>query len=101
MAYKKGQSGNPKGRPKGASNNGLNELRKQLQGALNKEGRKHKKTFLAHVAEQAYKDRTVLSAVLSKLLPDLKSVDANIKADGMKLIIECNMKPKWKNKGTS
>lgn len=98
--FKKGQSGNPKGRPKGATNNALRELRKQLQVALDVEGEAKGTTFLKHVAEQAYKDKNVLQTVLGKLLPDLKSVDATVKSDGLTLTIICSRKPKWQKKDT-
>lgn len=100
-AYKKGQSGNPNGRPKGSKNKLTTKLREELRLALQEVGEEKNKTFLRHVAEQAYEDKTVLNTVLGKLLPDLRSVEAEVKADGMTLIVECNMTPAWKKKDTS
>ena len=68
--WKKGESGNPGGRP--------SEARAELEKALDAVGEKNDTTFLKHVAEQAYKDNGVLKAVIDKFLPDLKSVDAKV-----------------------
>lgn len=70
--WKKGESGNPGGRP--------SEARAELEKALDAAGKKRNPTttFLKHVATKAYEDTGILKAVIDKFLPDLKSVDAKV-----------------------
>lgn len=73
MGFKKGQSGNVDGRPKGIPNK-----QKELMDAIRYvQGRKGKK-LLVHAIEQAYDDNAVLMAVLKKLVPDRKFIEADI-----------------------
>ena len=69
-----GNPGNPKGRPKKPE---IDELRI----ALNKAAKKHDKTLLDHAVERAYTDTNVLIAILRKLLPDLRSVEQDIRTE--------------------
>lgn len=69
--WKKGQSGNPNGRPK-------SDTRKLLEDAIASEAKKRGKSLYQHLVERAYLDDTVLVALARKLMPDLKSIDANI-----------------------
>lgn len=71
MAWKKGQSGNPAGRKR-------NEARELLEKAVHAEAKKRKKSLFEHAIERAYEDDTVLVALLRKLIPDLKGIDANL-----------------------
>ena len=64
--FKKGVSGNPAGRGKGALDM-VNELRKSLERV----GKKKKKSFIDHFVETAYEDNSVLVALGKKVLPDL------------------------------
>ena len=68
MPFKKGQSGNPKGRPVSA---GIDDLRRAIKIV---EGRKKKK-FLIHAVQEAYTDNKVLVAILKKIIPDLKYIE--------------------------
>lgn len=68
MAWTKGQSGNPSGRP-------ISENRRLLEKAIATVERKRKKKFWLHVVERAYDDDGVLKAVLDKLVPDLKALE--------------------------
>lgn len=71
MPFQKGHASNPAGGKKG-------EARLDLERAIKRVGKRKGKKFWEHVAEQAYTDNSVLNAILRKLVPDLKSLDANI-----------------------
>jgi len=73
MPFVKGQSGNPKGRPK-------KPTIEALEKAIKKVERKKKKKLMEHFVEQAFDDNGVLVALLKKMLPDLKQVEGVIKA---------------------
>lgn len=73
MVFKPGESGNPEGRPK---NPAIEELRNALEKVQNGDG----STLLEHFVKRAYESDAVLIAVVKKLLPDLRTVEANILA---------------------
>jgi len=74
--YKPGESGNPKGRPKGSKNRySIAELWHAIERVESKKGVKR---LLDHFIGRAYKNDQVLIAVMKKLLPDLKSIDGLI-----------------------
>ena len=66
-----GNSGNPNGRPK---NPETEELRKAL--ALAK--KEHKKSFLKHFVDRAFRDDGVAIALARKILPDKSSNDVDV-----------------------
>ena len=68
MAWKKGQSGNPKGRHKKP------EIQK-LRDALDKVEKKKKTTFIEHFVEKAFTEKDYAIALARKILPDLKALD--------------------------
>ena len=70
--WKKGVSGNPKGRPK----KGLTEG-DMLLAAIDKMEKFKRLSILEHLVDRAYENDAVLIALLKKLVPDLKSMDIN------------------------
>ncbi len=89
--WKKGQSGNPCGRPK-------HKWRELLDKALIDVGKQNKTTPMKALAEAYYKDNTVKLGVLKTMLPQLKAVDAKINEDSpFRLIIDLSPRtPKTK-----
>ena len=69
MAYKKGESGNPNGRPQGTTRTNL------LMDAIAKVEKRKKKKILLHAIEQAYDDPKIMVAILKKIIPDLKAIE--------------------------
>jgi len=81
MPFTKGQSGNPYGRPVGPRG----ELNDAFIAAIKSVEKDTKKNLLKHFVRRALADDSVLIAVMRKLLPDLKSLDAflNVVEDRM------------------
>jgi len=75
----KGQSGNPKGRPK----DGHTRLDNLLKGLRAVESERNL-NLLKHFFEEAFTDKTILVAAMKKLYPDLKSIEqVTLAADSM------------------
>jgi len=70
--WKKGFTGNPLGRKNHKSES------EYLRDAINKIGSLRNKPFFEAVAEAAYEDRTVMIAVLKKIVPDLKHITGDV-----------------------
>ena len=70
-SWRKGQSGNPNGRPKKPE---IDALRTAIT-AVEKE---NKITLLEHFVRRAYENDSVLVALCKKFLPDMKSLVWNI-----------------------
>lgn len=76
MRWQKGQSGNPNGRPKGSRN----KWRRELDDAIACiEGKKGKKLLHAAV-EMAFENPKMMGAILKKILPDMRYVEADVRA---------------------
>jgi len=71
--FGKGVCGNPKGRPKGSRNK---YSVADLYEAIKEVEEEEKKNLMKHFVKQAFADKTVLVALMKKMLPDLKSVEA-------------------------
>ena len=73
------------------------EYRLLLDAAMAAESKVQKISLLRHAIRQAYTDNTVLIAIVRKLLPDLKSIDAKVtQATPFRLIIDLTDRPKTK-----
>lgn len=96
MGFKKGQSGNPKGRPKKGTS-----VMEQLVKALRKEGVRRGKPFWDRVAEVSWDDAKVMIAVTRKMLPDKTEVDVGLTEGLAKALIEAKQRLKEKTHGLS
>lgn len=72
----KGVSGNPKGKTVGATN----KWRRKLDEAIAIIENKKKQHLLHRAIEMAYEDPRVMVAVLKKILPDMRYVEADVRA---------------------
>ena len=84
MAFKKGQSGNPKGRPRGAKNKATNELREWVERLIND----NLDTFANDIKELDPNDRVkFFLALLNYTLPKQQSVKAEINDEREQIVI--------------
>jgi len=86
--WKKGHSGNPKGRPKGVS-----EIDVFRQALITVEKDKKQKLY-EYAIERAFVSDIVLVAILKKLIPDKTGIELPNEGDSITLIYE----PATKNK---
>lgn len=75
--FKPGQSGNPKGRPKGSVS--VTQWRRELEKAIKSVEKKKKQKILERAVEQAWNSPTLMAALLKKIIPDMKYVEANVR----------------------
>lgn len=76
--FKRGESGNPNGRPKGSKN----RIDKDVKAAMEKVLTFNLEGLQADLDEMSPKDKwQVLNKMSDKILPNLKSVDMDVTAD--------------------
>ena len=84
MAFKKGQSGNPKGRPRGARNKATNELREWVERFIND----NLDTIANDIKELDPNERVkFFLALLNYTLPKQQSVKAEINDEREQIVI--------------
>lgn len=84
MAFKKGQSGNPNGRPRGAKNKATNELREWVERLIND----NLDTIANDIKELDPNDRVkFFLALLNYTLPKQQSVKAEINDEREQIVI--------------
>ena len=84
MAFKKGQSGNPKGRPRGAKNKATNELREWVERFIND----NLDTIANDIKELDPNERVkFFLALLNYTLPKQQSVKADINDEREQIVI--------------
>ena len=86
MKFQKGQSGNLHGRPPAPE-------KVKLREALEFEGKKRKKEFWLHVAEQAFEDNTILKEIVKKFVPDIKEMQLDVQDNRMAALILSALPP--------
>lgn len=75
-SFKKGQTGNPKGRPR-KGETAMDDLNR----AIKKVEKEKRKDIYEHFLERAFENDAVLLALLKKKLPDLKQTELNANVD--------------------
>ena len=95
--FLKGQSGNPNGRKLGSG------FQAEFKAALAVKETQYGKTIFEHLIETAYNNDTVLIAVVSKMLPALRSIEMSgsvastmLSPEDAQAIIDENEKRFWK-----
>ena len=84
MAFKKGQSGNPNGRPRGAKNKATNELREWVERFLVD----NRENFINDIKELDPNERVkFFLALLNYTLPKQQSVKAEINDEREQIVI--------------
>ena len=80
MPFKKGQSGNIKGRPNGAGNKTTVELKNWIQALIDNNRRQLKTDLKALEPMQRW---TIIEKLMSYTIPKLQNVEANLEFDGL------------------
>jgi wyosine [tRNA(Phe)-imidazoG37] synthetase (radical SAM superfamily) len=87
MRWQKGQSGNPSGRPRGLKS----KYSRELEAAIENVEKSKDQKLLVRAVEMAYEDSRMMIAILKKILPDTRYVEADVRSghdDWVKLLEE-------------
>ena len=71
-SWKSGQTGNPRGRPKGKT------PFEELKDAIKIVEKERRTKLYQHFVNTAFEDNTVLVALMRKLAPDMKQIDSSV-----------------------
>ena len=91
-SWKKGQSGNPNGRPKKPEIDALRTAIKVVE-------KENDMTLLEHFVRRAYENDSVLVALCKKFLPDMKSIEGGIEVRH-KILQVFGMEPIYNDKNS-
>jgi hypothetical protein len=88
MPFKKGQSGNPGGRPEGATNKTTSKLREAITDILNDQGDKIKKALAELEREDKKAYLMVVEKFMSYVVPKKRDITSNDETITPSIIIE-------------
>ena len=91
-SWKKGQSGNPNGRPKKPEIDALRTAIKVVE-------KENDMTLLEHFVRRAYENDSVLVALCKKFLPDMKSIEGGVEVRH-KILQVFGMEPIYNDKNS-
>jgi len=97
--FKKGQSGNPNGRPKGALNRSTEQMKLVIARAVNEQLSELKKDLDAIRKEDPAKALAISIKLMEYTIPKLKAMDVKLEADVKQQIEKITVEIKQNNNG--
>lgn len=97
--FKKGQSGNPNGRPKGALNRSTEQMKLVIARAVNEQLSELKKDLDAIRKEDPAKALAISIKLMEYTIPKLKAMDVKLEADVKQQIEKITVEVKQANNG--